>query len=163
VASIEFAGQVWAATIPAVAALAVVLVNARSGTLRKVERLTEMLSAMRQSSERQLVEDLRDDYLTSWSLQQMAPALMARRTGAIIAYSWAAILFLIWISFAFSTQYDAVTWWWYLATILATFVGVGFHATRFAIRAKWARDERARRWMRRPIHSRLRAQLNEDE
>ena len=152
-------GQIWAALIAAIGALAGVIITTQAGMLRRTERLTGIASSMRLSSEKQLVEDLRDDYVTTWALRQMAPVLPKRRFAAIVAYVAAVIVFMVWFISALATKYDPVTWWWYGATIAFALVGVICHATRFASRAKWAREERARRWMRRPFHSRLDDQL----
>ena len=159
----DFTVQIWAAVIPAIGTLAAVAINAHVGTLRRVERLTEIATSMRSSSERQLIEDLRDDYVTAWALQQMAPSLSMRRFAAVVTYSSASVLFFVWSISAIATKYDPITWWWYAATIVAALIGILLHANRFAVRARWAREERARRWMRRPVHVRLRDQLNEDD
>lgn len=151
------AGQIWAAAITALVALVVVIVNAHSDTLRKAERLAEVASRMPESSERGLVEDLRDDYVTSWALNQMAPMHIWARALSYGGYGVAGLTFTMWWAYSVTTEYASWTWWIYVVGFLILTAAVLIHGWRRASRSRWMREERANRWMRRPHHTRLRA------
>lgn len=155
-AASDFSGQLWAAAITAVVGVVAVLLRAHSGTLRKAERLTELAAKMPESTERTLVEDLRNDYVTSWALSQMAPGYGTYRVKSVILYSFGGLTLFAWIVFAIVFSGALWTWWWYFAGLAFVFAGLWVEALRFRKRGTWIREERANRWMRLPMHNRLR-------
>lgn len=146
----------FAALIPAAVAVIIAILTSAPTSLRNTERLTDIASKMSPSSERTLVEDLRDDLVVAWALDQMAPAFSARR-----AWSWALLVLgaltgIIWIFVGIVTHNAWWTWVLYgvgLALLVAGSVVRGFVVQK---RRAWMHNQREDRWIRLPIHDRLR-------
>ena len=150
-------GQIWAAVIAGVVALVAVAMNARSDNMKKAERLTAISTAMSQSTERRLIEELRDDYVTNWALRQMAPAQQTLKWFTVIAYVAAVLSTLIWGFFAIVDPAASGPWLFYVLGIVLGGIGGGLQGRRRAGRNRWTREERGRRWMRQPLHARIKA------
>lgn len=158
---VSSAGHVWTAVGTVIVGLTAVIVNAHSDSLRKAERLTEIAAAMPDSSERRLVENLRDDYVTSWALNQMAPTHNWRRTAFVAGYVVGGFTLLMWWAYSVTTQYALWTWLLYGLGIAISAGAAVAHGKRNALRSRWIRSERSNRWMRLPHHTRLREATRE--
>ncbi|POH63624.1 MULTISPECIES: hypothetical protein [Cryobacterium] len=148
--------QILGAAIPTVVALASGFFTANAGSLRKSERLSEIASKMDGSSERSLIEDLRDDYVTTWALKQMAPMYNGLRGIMIAVYVVAGTVLAAWL-FISITHTDS---FWtllllYVAGLVVLAIAVIIQQLRNLKRTKWMRTERSHRYMRPPLHSRL--------
>ena len=149
-------GQIWAAVIAGCIALVAIVVNTRSDSLKKAERLTGLAVAMKDSSERTLVEDLRDDYATTWALRQMAPANTTFTVLWIVFQTMSILTFIGWGLVVFVDKDASQSWWIYAGALVLGIVAAIFAALRASRRNRWMKDERSKRWMRRPFHSGLR-------
>jgi hypothetical protein len=151
---------VLAAAIPTILTLAAGVFNTHVGSLRKSERLGDIASKMHESSERTLIEDLRDDYATTWALKQMAPLHTRLRGATVSIYAVGGVILLVWMLISVSTEDNLFSWLLYGAGIVVVSLGYILQLHRNAKRMKWMRVERGNRYMRPPLHSRLLAAAN---
>ncbi|MGY4859519.1 hypothetical protein [Cryobacterium sp. AP23] len=150
--------EVLRTAVPAFALLfgpAVAVFNAHAGSLRKSERLSDIAGKMTDSSERSLIEDLRDDYATTWALKQMAPQHNGLRGATVAIYALAGVILLAWMIISASSEDNLFSWSLYAVGIVVVSVAFLLQQRRNAKRMKWMRDERGKRYMRPPLHSRL--------
>lgn len=150
-----FTVEIWLALIPSVVTLLVFAYNARGDSLRKAERLSEVADKMPESSERTVVEVLRDDYITTWALRQMAPVHAGYRVAAYSFFALGVVVTAWWINLG---PEDEDEWWYdavFLAGLLCSFAAAFVWLRRESLQRKWIQRERATRGLRVPQHSRL--------
>jgi len=156
----DIGGELWAAAITAFVSLLVFALNRRPDSLRRVERLTDIASKMTPSSARTLLEDLRDDYATTWALKEMAPDYPRLRTVNVVAWATGVVTLIIWVFLVL--LYDKAFWTWWAYAIGLAFLITALVVGR-VIQSKlrtWMLTERSNRWMRGPLHSRIARELN---
>ena len=150
------------ALLTVAATVAVAMMSARVDDLRRAERLTRVLKGMTDSSERELVATVRDDYAVSWALRQAAPVSRGlRRLAAAMTVAGgvaltAATLVGLYVGLGFGTVSDWFFWVYYSVAV-ALLLGAGW-VRRLAERRgrSWILAERARRGLREPLLDDLR-------
>lgn len=144
-----------AATIPATVAAIIAIVTWAPTSLRKTERLTEIAAKMSPSSERTLVEDLRDDLVVAWALDQMAPTYPAHRAWSIVLFVIGGFVELIWFLLGIVTRSVWWTWGIYAIGLVLLIAGAAVWGIARQNRRGWMQRQREKRWIRLPVHARL--------
>jgi hypothetical protein len=150
------------ALITVAASVAIAAMTARADDLKRAERLSQVLSEMDASPERDLVATLRDDYAVGWALRRAAPVGHGLRrviTVVTVAGSVAlfgAVLVGLYVGLGYGTVSDWFFWVYYSVGLILL-LGAGWLRRIDARRARvWIRAERARRDLREPLHEGLR-------
>lgn len=144
------------ALVTAAAAILAPRLAARSDDLKLAERLTELLDDLSPTPQRELLEQLRDDYATVWALRQAAPAEPRLRNLARAAY-WGGVLILIIGPLTLLLTPGMQWWFWmaYLGGLLLLVVGVILHRRRSTRQHAFMVAELRRRELRAPLDGRL--------
>ena len=129
--------------------------NARGDLLRKAERLSEVASKMPASPERTLIDNLRDDYATSWAMNHMAPVHLAYRIWAYIFFGLGVIVTAWWLTL--DDKYEDERWYdlLFLAGPALSIAAAAVWLARGRRRQRWIQRERETRALRVLQHSRL--------
>jgi hypothetical protein len=152
------------ALITVAASVTVALANVRADDLKRAERLGQVLAQMDASPERELVATVRDDLAVAWSLQQAAPVdRRLRRVAVVLAALGGVALFgAVMVGLYVGLGYGRVSDWFFWVYYS---VGLGLVVSAAVLRrlahrraAAWIASERARRGLRPPLHTGLRAE-----
>ena len=84
----EAAVPILVALVTAATAIIAPRLAARSDDLKRAERLTKLLDDLSPSPQRELLEQLRDDYATVWALRQAAPTFSHLRNASRGRSAW---------------------------------------------------------------------------
>lgn len=152
------------ALITVAASVTVALANVRADDLKRAERLGQVLAQMEPSPEREVVATVRDDLAVAWALRQAAPVDRRLRRAAMVLAAlggvalFGAILVGLYVGLGYGRVSDWFFWVYYsvgLALLVAAAV-----LRRLAHRRAdaWIAAERARRGLRHPLHTGLRAE-----
>jgi hypothetical protein len=155
-ASAESFVPVVVALVTAAAAVLAPRLAARADDLKRAERLTALLGDMPPSPQRDLLEELRDDYATVWALRQAAPVSSPLHTASRAAY-FAGVLVLV-IGPVLLLLMPGMQWWywvWYLCGLTLLFIGVALHRRAAAARRRWMLSELRARGLAPPLDGRL--------
>lgn len=144
-----------ATAIPAAVAVIIAIVTWTPTSLRKTERLTGIASKMSPSSERTLVEDLRDDLVVAWALNQMAPTYPAHRAWSFVLFVIGGFVEVIWLLAGIVTHNAWWTWAIYAIGLVLVIAGAVIWGIAMQNRRAWMRRQREERWIRQPVHSKL--------
>lgn len=135
--------------------------HSNADDLRRAESLTSVLGAMPPSSERRLLEQLRDDHATVWSLRQAAPLLPTMRAVGSVAYAAGIVVLLVGVVYLLAAP--GYQWWFwlvYIGGVADILVGWLVHRFRTGRRRTWMAEELQRRGLRLPIDARLRREVS---
>lgn len=152
----ESVAPVVVALVTAAAAILAPRLAARSDDLKRAERLTKLLADLPPTSQRELLEQLRDDYMTVWALRQAAPTLFRLRNISRAAY-YSGVLVLVvgplWLLLTPGMQW----WYWvcYLGGAVLLVTGIALHRRRMSRQLHWMAGELRRRGLRPPLDGSL--------
>ena len=140
------------ALVTATTAIIAPRLAARGDDLRRAERLTELLADLPAAPQRELIEQLRDDYATSWALRQAAPAFPGLRAVSRAAY-FAGILVLIIGPLSLLLTPGMQWWYWayYLGGAALLLIGIALGRRRMMRQRRWMAGELRRRGLRSPL------------
>jgi hypothetical protein len=148
--SVDGGGLPWPVIIGALVPF-ILLAFARadaSTNLRKAERLTEIAMKMAVSSERTLIEDLRDDYIVEWVLRERMPRQVKARNWAYFLFGSGCLALAAWLVLALLHLQSTGTNVAYGLSIILISLGYWVQTHRQTSQTKWMDEERGRRWIR---------------
>ncbi|MET0781044.1 MAG: hypothetical protein ABWZ16_05960 [Microbacterium sp.] len=134
--------------------------SSNADDLRRAESLTTVLSAMPPSSQRDLVEQERDDLATVWALRQAAPEVPKMRALGSAAYFGGLVVLLLGVVYLLVAS--GYQWWFWLVYLLGVaLVVLGWlvHRYRIGRRREWMSAELRRRGLPVPVDGRLRREV----
>ena len=115
--------------------------------LKTAERLTAVAVQMSPSSERTLLQDMRDQYVVTWVLRRSGDQLKGWRLLTNVFYGLGLFALMPFTLFTIVDRTDGTAWWWYWAALIFIAAGVGASGYRWQKRRKWVSEEKARRWI----------------
>ncbi|TYL50335.1 hypothetical protein [Agromyces mariniharenae] len=142
-------------------AIIVPRLRSNADDLRRAESLTSVLDSMPPSSERRLLEQLRDDHAIVWSLRQAAPPLPTMRAVGSVAYAAGIVVLIVGVVYLLAAP--GYQWWFwlvYIGGVADILVGWLVHRFRTGRRRTWMAAELQRLGLRLPIDARLRREVS---
>jgi hypothetical protein len=152
------------ALITVAASVTVALANVRADDLKRAERLGQVVAQMEASPERELVATVRDDLAVAWALQQAAPVDRRLRRVAVMLVSlggvalFGAVMVGLYVGLGYGRVSDWFFWVYYSVGLALVVAAAGLRRLARRHAAAWIASERARRGLRRPLHTGLRAE-----
>jgi hypothetical protein len=142
-------------------AIIVPRLHSNADDLKRAESLTHVLDGMPPSSERRLLEQLRDDHATVWSLRQAAPLLPTMRALGSVAYAAGIVVLVVGVVYLLAAP-GSQWWFWlvYIGGVADILLGWLVHRFRTGRRRTWMAAELLRRGLRLPIDARLRREVS---
>lgn len=156
------------ALITVAASVTVALANVRADDLKRAERLGQVLAQMAPSPEREVVATVRDDFAVAWALRQAAPVdRRLRRVAVVLAVLggvalFGAILVGLYVGLGYGRVSDWFFWVYYSVGLALLFAAAGLRRLAHRRASAWIAAERARRGLRHPLHTGLRAEAATD-
>lgn len=149
-------GDLWGSLVSSVAALVAVVpviygVTSSTNRLGRAERISRLASEMQPSSERTLLENVRDQLAADWALLHWAPKHRARQVSAWTAWVAAVLSFTVFVLFAATNQPFGATWGAYGVGFAFMSLALLLKGSRDRSRTRWMATEREMRWIRPPI------------
>ncbi|MEI5584168.1 MULTISPECIES: hypothetical protein [unclassified Agromyces] len=152
------------ALITTAASVFIALQNVRSDDLKRAERLGTVLSQMPPSPERNVVATVRDDLAVSWALRQAAPVDRRLRRAATVLSTLGgvalvgAILVGLYVGLGYGRVSDWFFWVYYSVGVVLLLGAAVLRRLARRHAGAWIAAERARRGLRPPLHTGLRAE-----
>jgi len=142
------------AVIPASVGVILALVNLWQGSadsLRKAERLSDLVEGMVPSAERRLLEELRDEYAVRWALKRVVSRHRWLFWGAVAAFSAGLVYDVVFFAAAFPVPASRAPWSIYWVGLAFLAIGEVLAFIRYQLRKTWIQQERRWRWI--PDHA----------
>jgi hypothetical protein len=142
-------------------AIIVPRLHSNADDLRRAESLSSVLDGMPPSTERRLLEQLRDDHATVWALRQAAPLLPTMRAVGSVAYAAGIVVLIVGVVYLLAAP-GHQWWFWlvYIGGVADILVGWLVHRFRTGRRRTWMAAELQRLGLRLPIDARLRREVS---
>lgn len=125
--------------------------TSRTNRIGRSERLSRLAKEMRPSSERTLIEDVRDQLAADWALLHWAPRHRAGQGAAWTAWAATSLIFCAFVLFAVTNQPFWWTWGAYGIALIFMSAALILKGRRDRSRARWMANEREVRWIRPPV------------
>jgi hypothetical protein len=115
--------------------------------LKTAERLTAVAVQMSPSSERTLLQDMRDQYVVTWVLRRAGNQFQGWLVTATVLYVLGLLSMVPFTLITVVNRTDGSAWWWYGAALIFISAGAGATGCRWQKRRKWVAEEKQRRWI----------------